>query len=279
MQEIWLPVCHETFSDHYLVSNKGRVRSLHKSLGTVKNSSDGNEFISLINHSEGYKCVALSDNGMTKRFFVHRLVAEAFIPNPNNLPQVNHIDGNKQNNCVSNLEWCTARENIRHAIDTGLIPYGVRSPYKINNKLYFKENAKPVYKFTMDGKLIKKWRCALDASSSLGIPNNKIYMCCNNQISYTNGFLFSYTDFAKPVLSAPKSKNGLSKRKANNDVPKIRRTRRPISQYDLDGNLIAKFNDTKTASLQTGVSKTGISLCCSGKRKQSNGFVWKYADV
>ena len=279
MQEIWLPVCHETFSEHYLVSNKGRVKSLYKSLGSVKNSSDGNEFISLINHSEGYKCVALSHNGMTKRFFVHRLVAEAFIPNPNNLPQVNHIDGNKQNNCVSNLEWCTARENIRHAIDTGLIPYGVRSPYKINNKLYFKENAKPVYQFTMDGKLIKKWRCALDASSSLGIPNNKIYMCCNNQISYTNGFLFSYTDFAKPVLSAPKSKNGLSKRKTNNDVPKICRARRPISQYDLDGNLIAKFNDTKTASLQTGVSKTGISLCCSGKRKQSNGFVWKYADV
>ena len=279
MQEIWLPVCHETFSEHYLVSNKGRVKSLYKSLGSVKNSSDGNEFISLINHSEGYKCVALSHNGMTKRFFVHRLVAEAFIPNPNNLPQVNHIDGNKQNNCVSNLEWCTARENIRHAIDTGLIPYGVRSPYKINNKLYFKENAKPVYQFTMDGKLIKKWRCALDASSSLGIPNNKIYMCCNNQISYTNGFLFSYTDFAKPVLSSPKSKNGLSERKSNNDVPKIHRTRRPISQYDLNGNLIAKFNDTKTASLQTGVSKTGISLCCSGKRKQSNGFVWKYADV
>lgn len=279
MQEIWLPVCHETFSEHYLISNKGRVKSLYKSLGTVKNSSDGNEFISLINHSEGYKCVALSHSGVTKRFFVHRLVAEAFIPNPNNLPQVNHIDGNKQNNCVSNLEWCTAKENIHHAMNTGLIPIAKGSKSKSRNKSWVKKNAKPVYQFAMDGKLIKKWRCALDASSSLGIPNNKIYMCCNNQISYTNGFLFSYTDFAEPVLSTPKSKNGLSKRKTNNDVPKIRRTRRPISQYDLDGNLIAKFNDTKTASLQTGVSKTGISLCCSGKRKQSNGFVWKYSDV
>ena len=68
-----------------------------------------------------YRCVTVTTNGKQKRLLVHRLVATAFLPNPNNLPQVNHIDGNPSNNSVSNLEWCTAKHNIQHAYDNGLI--------------------------------------------------------------------------------------------------------------------------------------------------------------
>lgn len=68
----------------------------------------------------GYRRVLLHVNGTRLKFFVHRLVANKFITNPNNKPQVNHIDGNKLNNNVSNLEWCTPKENIQHAIKTGL---------------------------------------------------------------------------------------------------------------------------------------------------------------
>lgn len=65
-------------------------------------------------------CLQVNDIEKQKSFYVHRLVAEAFIPNPDNLPQVNHIDGNPKNNHVSNLEWCTGSQNIKHAYDTGL---------------------------------------------------------------------------------------------------------------------------------------------------------------
>ena len=68
----------------------------------------------------GYKRVHVSKNGKSKRLLVHRIVATAFIPNPDNLPEVNHKDGNKQNNNVSNLEWVTASENQKHAYKTGL---------------------------------------------------------------------------------------------------------------------------------------------------------------
>lgn len=68
-----------------------------------------------------YRCVRPSINGKQKSLYVHRLVAEAFIPNPHNFPQVNHIDGNPENNNVSNLEWCSASHNIKHAYETGLI--------------------------------------------------------------------------------------------------------------------------------------------------------------
>lgn len=68
-----------------------------------------------------YSIVSLSLNGKQKHFYVHRLVAETFIPNPKSKPQVNHIDGNPSNNHYSNLEWCTNSENIQHAWDMGLI--------------------------------------------------------------------------------------------------------------------------------------------------------------
>lgn len=72
-------------------------------------------------YPNGYEFVGLSVDGKTKNFMRHRLVALAFIPNPQNLPYVNHIDGDKKNNHVNNLEWCTPKENVQHAIRTGLI--------------------------------------------------------------------------------------------------------------------------------------------------------------
>lgn len=73
------------------------------------------------NKQNGYMYIALKDNGNIKNARVHRLVAEAFIPNPNNYPSVNHIDGNKENNCIWNLEWCTNGDNSKHAVKNGLL--------------------------------------------------------------------------------------------------------------------------------------------------------------
>lgn len=77
--------------------------------------------ISFTCRGQKYGTVSYMKDGKQKRLYVHRIVAEAFLPNPNDFPQVNHIDGNTKNNCVSNLEWCTARHNIRHAYANGLI--------------------------------------------------------------------------------------------------------------------------------------------------------------
>ena len=72
-------------------------------------------------NKQGYKCVSLSKGGVQKQYKVHRLIAEAFIPNPQNKPQINHIDGDKAHNTVWNLEWSTPKENTIHASDTGLV--------------------------------------------------------------------------------------------------------------------------------------------------------------
>lgn len=78
-----------------------------------------------------------------KRYFVHRLVAEKYVPNPNKLPYVNHIDGNHQNNCVDNLEWCSQKYNVNHSIMIGLTPIGEScswSKLKESDVLYIREH-------------------------------------------------------------------------------------------------------------------------------------------
>ena len=109
MSEIWLPI--EGY-DFYEVSNLGRVRSLERTVirkNGVKLKVSGKILKPRVVH--GYLRVNLYKNGICRDFLVHRLVSAAFLPNPENLPQVNHLDENKQNNSVENLEWCTAQEN------------------------------------------------------------------------------------------------------------------------------------------------------------------------
>lgn len=110
--EIWKPI--QGF-DSYLVSNIGRVMRLGGKVHAMNKSSDG--YIRATFRTSRTQCT-------TKK--VHRLVAIAFIPNPNNYPSVNHIDGNKENNAVWNLEWCTHKMNMKHAADTGLTARGVK---------------------------------------------------------------------------------------------------------------------------------------------------------
>lgn len=118
--EVWRPV--EGFECEYEVSNLGRVRTLN----FFRVTKEGKQYpvksrlLKQYEHN-GYLHVNLPKNGRYKRFRVHRLVAAAFLPNTYNKPAVNHIDGNKQNNDVNNLEWCTLSENTRHAFAHGLI--------------------------------------------------------------------------------------------------------------------------------------------------------------
>lgn len=276
MQEIWKPVPLKDYSDLYQVSNLGKVKSLNEGIGKSKKEQNSNHLLNLSNHSWGYDYVTFSKNNVRKNMFVHRLVALAFIPNPQNYPVINHKDGNKKNNCVDNLEWCTQKENMQHASKMGLLNKNHKLPKKRIKSVCFKK-AKPVYQFSMDGKLINIWRSGMEASKELSIPNNKIYMCCNGKISYSNGFIWSYSNSVNPIQKTPKPKNGCGKKKQN----KSNRIRKccPINQYDLDGNYIKTFKNGLSASKETGISQTGICLCCKGKRPHSNGYIWKYADA
>lgn len=113
------------YEESYQINDFGRIFTKRRLVGNQ--IYYGRELIPQIT-KDGYLKVTLSKDGESKKFYLHRLVAIQFLDNPDNLPQVNHIDGNKLNNQVSNLEWCTKQENQNHAVRTGLMQRGQNRP-------------------------------------------------------------------------------------------------------------------------------------------------------
>lgn len=116
MREIWKN-CKENAC--YQVSNLGRVRS-KTTLDSIGRKINGKYLNHQNINSRGYCIIRFSFGGKLTSHTIHRLVAHAFLANPNDLPQINHKDGDKTNNCVDNLEWCDNRHNQRHAVDNGM---------------------------------------------------------------------------------------------------------------------------------------------------------------
>lgn len=113
------------YEDSYQISDSGRIFTKRRLVGNQ--IYYGKELVPQLTH-DGYLKVTLSRGGDSKKFYLHRLVAIQFIDNPMGLPQVNHKDGNKLNNNLNNLEWCTKSENQNHAIHTGLMQRGQDRP-------------------------------------------------------------------------------------------------------------------------------------------------------
>lgn len=122
MKEIWKDI--PGFEGYYQASNLGRI----KSLGTISKYKPKERILKQTKSKSGYMRLHIGHAGTRKTWFVHRIIAITFIHNPDNKPEVNHIDGDKTNNTVPNLEWCTAKENVRHSFDKlGKRPYNCKS--------------------------------------------------------------------------------------------------------------------------------------------------------
>lgn len=162
--EIWCPI--KGYENLYEVSDQGRVKSI----------GYGKERIMKPQRNKTcYLMVGLRKNREQKWYLVHRLVAQAFIPNPDNLPQVNHRDEDKTNNFVHNLEWCDRKYNCN---------YGTR-----NQRI-----SKPVLQFTKDGELVKDWKSTNDVERNLNYSHSNISECCLGKRKTANGFVWKYKD-------------------------------------------------------------------------------------
>ena len=188
MQEIWKDVVG--YEGLYQVSNLGRVKSLSKFHCTSKNYSSlgywsKEKILKPIIGVQGYLYVNLYKNNKSKSIKVHKLVAEAFILNPNNYNCINHKDENKTNNRVENLEFCSFYYNLM---------YGTRV------QRIAKKNNKPILQFDLNGNFIKEYESITQASKELNIKIDYISSCCLGRRRKTKGYVFKFKN-DKEILS------------------------------------------------------------------------------
>lgn len=216
--EIWKDI--EGYEGMYQVSNMGRVRALDR----VKPNSGGQiakgHILPQSDNGHGYRFVSLWKFNKGRRFYVHRLVASAFIPNPNNFPIINHKDENKSNNRYENLEWCTQKYNINY----GNHMKRLKESYIANG------NNRPIDVYDMKGTFLKTFDCSNEVCKEIGINRRGLYLACQGVTKSYKGYRFAFHgEPLKPYMKEGKAA--------------------PVSvlQYDNEGYLSACYDSMREA--------------------------------
>lgn len=189
MEEIWKSLAgYSMQSEWYEVSNLGNVRSIPRVINHPRSglqNLEGKVLKQNINRY-GYNYIMMSKEGKEKFVSVHRLVAFAFLENPENKDQVNHIDGNKLNNCVSNLEWCTQLENSRHRI----------------TELIGNNCEREILQIDKRGNIINKFHSIAEAARCTNSNKHHITSVAQRKKNYNthNGYVWRYADDPMPLL-------------------------------------------------------------------------------
>lgn len=170
MEEEWRTVVIDgEVYEGYEVSNFGRVRSLnYNGIGQTK-------ILKQIKKKNGYLQIGLYKNGKQKLYLVHRLIAIVFIPNPNNLPQINHINEDKTDNRVENLEWCSSKYNAN---------YGTR----------IERQAKTISKRVRCVETGEIFDSIMEVERKIGLPNSNVSRCCKGKRKTCGGYHWEYVD-------------------------------------------------------------------------------------
>lgn len=260
-KEIWKAI--EGFEGLYEISNQGVVRSSGREIVYA----DGRVYkykqqVRKLTLNKGYLYVTLRKNGQTYSRKVHRLVAQAFIPNPLKKTCIDHVNTNKLDNRADNLRWVTHSENMMNDITRRNMSNRLKEwlADKIVKVKKEKGYIKKVFQFNKDGELIKEFDSMAEASKITGICLSSISQNCNGSTSYSHagGYLWSFNEIVAPYVN-----------------PQMKRYKK-IDLLSTNGEYIRTFTNVIEASEIMKVKKKGIHKCCRGDAKTYMGYIWKY---
>lgn len=176
-QEIWKDI--KGYEGLYQVSNYGKIKSLSRHIIRINGNYliDKDKLLKQKKNPKGYVSVSLCKKGVIKYRMIHRLVAEAFIPNPNNYPCVNHKNENKVDNRLENLEWCS---------------YTYNNEYNNRAKKVGVIKSKPIYHFTVGGDFINIYKNSYEAEKETNISRRTIIRCCKKEKNNYKNHVFLY---------------------------------------------------------------------------------------
>lgn len=251
--ENWKPVIG--FEGYYEISDLGHVRSLDRTVETSNNRTvhiSGKQLKPDIK-PEGYLAITLYRDGVGKKMYVHRMVAEAFVPNPNGYDFVDHINCVRDDPRSTNLRWVTAKENVQHSIEVG--NYDVDQHRMILNDDENRRKANDVNRCPVirdDGVI---YQSVSDASKAMGYKSTSVLS------RHLNGRAWSVRGHTFKYLKKPK--------RASNA--------KQVCQVDIEtGEILAVYRNTSEAV--SSIGSTGILHCLAGDAKTSCGYIWKYLD-
>lgn len=223
MNEIWRDI--KGYEGIYQVSNFGRIRDIKGK--TIKQQIS----------KDGYFRVGLSFNHKRKYYFVHRLMAEVFLPNPDNKKFVVHIDHDRKNNQISNLKWMDGWNN------------------------------RPIYQFDRHGNFIGKYKSSVQAAKQTGISASNIRYCANGITKTAYHDIWLFEDDLDKLTEKIKSVN----------QHRYNERGKKVNQYDLNGNYIKTYLSEGEVERINDFDCGAISGCCRGKYKQAYGYIWRFA--
>lgn len=244
-EEIWKPI---DGYEGYEVSNQGRVRSLDR----VVEYSNGKKVLykgQIMRqrcNENGYPMVGLRQKGPQKRFSVHRLVAQAFVenPNPSEFTEVNHKDEIKTNNKADNLEWCSRSYNVN---------YGTCIQRMVEKQ------SKAVCGYTEIGEVVIRFKSAHEAER-FGFIRKKISACCVGRRHSHRGLFWCFAEDEDKIVPR--------------ELP--RKYSMPVVAYNDNGLIVHRFDSSNEAD-KYGFDHRSISQCCRGRLKTHRGLHWRYA--
>ena len=245
----------------YEVSNTGKVRSNnylgHGKTQELKQNKDRG----------GYQTVYLYFDGKRKFKQVHRLVAQAFIPNPEGKPQVNHQDGNKSNNDASNLEWSTKKENSQHATRTGLWNKQLQGFSERNEDI-----ARPIVCINLQNGTMTEYETTMEARRATG--SKHVSEVAKGNQAQSKGYVFYYADEYHNFTESEKNKQ--IERAIQSYSLLGKRRKRPIVAINTATGEEKEYESIQSTKLATGAN--GVLQVLQGKQKSSKGYTFKYAD-